>query len=307
MGVLEQPAAPALAPYRRIAAELRARIASGEIRAGEKVPSTRQIAQEWGVAMATAGKVLSLLRAEGLVRAVPGVGTVVAAGPGSGPGSGPGDRTGPPAARPGGARALGALRPLTRDRIVRTAVALADAHGAAALSMRALAAELGVPTMALYRHVPGKDDLVVLMADAAFGEGGLTGDPPTGWRGRLRAAARHQWALYRRHPWLARAMVSVPRPVLPAAAEGLMEWAMAPALRQGLEPAAVARIAGTVAGYVRGVAVGLGDGAPPGRARGGSGTDLDAVFAFGLDRLLDGLEVYVGQRCGGGAAPGKSP
>ncbi|MGK5546216.1 GntR family transcriptional regulator [Streptomyces sp. URMC 127] len=264
---MEQPAAPAPAPYLRIAAELRARIASGEIRTGEKVPSVRQIALEWGVATATAGKVLSVLRAEGLVRAVPGVGTVVGTG------------TGPPPGRPNGA-----LRTLTRDRIVRTAVALADVHGAAALSMRALAAELGVPPMALYRHVPGKDDLVALMADAAFAECRLSGSVPAGWRGRLEAAARHQWALYRRHPWL-------PRAGLPAAAAGLVEWAMAPALRRGLEPAAVTRTAAAVTGYVRGMAVNLADGA--------DAAALDAAFGFGLARLLDGLAVYVEQHTGG--------
>ncbi|WP_424891315.1 GntR family transcriptional regulator [Streptomyces sp. XH2] len=266
MGVLEQPAAPAPAPYLRIAAELRARIASGEIRTGEKVPSVRQISQEWGIATATAGKVLSVLRAEGLVRAVPGVGTVVGAA------------TGPPPHRPNGA-----LRTLTRDHIVRTAVALADVHGAAALSMRALAAELGVPPMALYRYVPGKSDLVALMADAAFAERGLSGRAPAGWRGRLEAAARHQWALCRRHPWL-------PAAGLPAAAAGLMEWAMAPALRRGLEPAAVAGTVAAVTGYVRGMAAGL--------AEGPDAAGLDAAFDFGLARLLDGLSMYVEQRTG---------
>ncbi|GGX81235.1 GntR family transcriptional regulator [Streptomyces hiroshimensis] len=292
MGVLEQPAAPASAPYRRIAAELRARIASGEIRAGEKVPSVRRIAQEWGVATATAAKVLTVLREEGMVRAVPGVGTVVAAPCG---GAGPGDGA---CAGPGGrpTRAAGALRALTRERIVRTAVARADAHGAAALSMRALAAELGVPTMALYRHVPGKDDLVALMADAAFGERGLSGSTPGDWRGRLHAAALHQWAVYRRHPWLARAMVTVPRPQLPVYVTGLMEWAMAPALGTGLEAGAALRIGLTVAGYVRGVAVTLEDGAAARRARGGGDADVDALFEFGLARLLDGLGVYVEQR-----------
>ncbi|MFD0358781.1 winged helix-turn-helix domain-containing protein, partial [Streptomyces sp. NPDC127110] len=66
------------APYARIAAELRRRIESGELRPGDRVPSTRAITQRWGVAMATASKVLAALGQEGLVRAVPGVGTVVA-------------------------------------------------------------------------------------------------------------------------------------------------------------------------------------------------------------------------------------
>ena len=64
-------------PSVRIVAELRRRIAAGELPPNARVPSTRQITQEWGVAMATATKVLTALRHEGLVRAVPGVGTVV--------------------------------------------------------------------------------------------------------------------------------------------------------------------------------------------------------------------------------------
>src|SRR4051794_11154921 len=67
-------------PYRRIVAEIGARIASGALRGGDRVPSVRQISQEWGVAIATATKVLTTLRQEGLVRTVPGIGTIVAPG-----------------------------------------------------------------------------------------------------------------------------------------------------------------------------------------------------------------------------------
>ncbi|WP_311931749.1 winged helix-turn-helix domain-containing protein [Microbispora sp. H11081] len=69
--------------YQEIAAGIRRRIEAGELRPGDRVPSTREIVREWGVAMATATKVLTELRREGLVHAVPGVGTVVApvAGP----------------------------------------------------------------------------------------------------------------------------------------------------------------------------------------------------------------------------------
>ncbi|MFD0349486.1 GntR family transcriptional regulator [Kitasatospora aburaviensis] len=66
-------------PFQRIAAELRRRIATGELAPGERVPSTRRIAQDWGVALATATKALTVLRLEGLVEALPRVGTVVAA------------------------------------------------------------------------------------------------------------------------------------------------------------------------------------------------------------------------------------
>ncbi|MFB9840015.1 GntR family transcriptional regulator, partial [Actinoallomurus acaciae] len=64
----------------QIVAELRHRIVTGELAPGDRVPSTREIVRRWGVAMATATKVLTRLRQDGLVRAVPGVGTFVATG-----------------------------------------------------------------------------------------------------------------------------------------------------------------------------------------------------------------------------------
>jgi DNA-binding GntR family transcriptional regulator len=64
-------------PYQQIAADIRAQILSGTLPEGEPIPSARGIATEWGVALSTATKVLTLLRTEGLTRAVPGVGTVV--------------------------------------------------------------------------------------------------------------------------------------------------------------------------------------------------------------------------------------
>ncbi|RLU96729.1 GntR family transcriptional regulator [Streptomyces griseocarneus] len=270
MGALPQAGPPA--PYLRIAAELRARISSGELRAGGRVPSTRQITQEWGVATATASKVLAVLRQEGLVRAVPGVGTVVET-----PAGVPVCRP-PRAAHRGRGREAGPL--LTRERVVRAAVAIADADGATAPSMRAVAAELGVATMALYRCVPSKEGLVGMMADAVFGAAGPPGGVPADWRGRLEAAARRQWALYRRHSWLAGA---VPCARLPSPHQ---EWAAEPLLRLGLHPRAVRHITGTLAGYVRGLAL------EPGRGP-ESAPALEALFDFGLLRLLDGLAVYV--------------
>src|SRR5215468_11839613 len=71
------PGRPDGSRYRQIAAELERRIESGELTPGMRVPSTRAIVDEWGVAMATATKVLTELRHQGLVRAVPGVGTLV--------------------------------------------------------------------------------------------------------------------------------------------------------------------------------------------------------------------------------------
>ncbi|WP_370221354.1 TetR/AcrR family transcriptional regulator C-terminal domain-containing protein [Kitasatospora sp. MAP12-22] len=189
------------APYLRIAAEIRARIERGELRAGDRVPSTRQITQEWGVAMATATKVLAALRRQGLVQARTGVGTVVAA-----KAAAEAKADAPPVRREVGEGGL------TRERIVDAAVALADAEGIASVSMRRVAAELGVATMALYRHVPSKDELVILMSESVLVEDPFPAEPPLGWRPRLELLARTQWEIFRRHPWLAPA-VSVTRPV----------------------------------------------------------------------------------------------
>ena len=60
--------------------------------------------------------------------------------------------------------------PLTRPRVVRTALRLVDDHGLPALTMRALAIELQVSPMALYNHVRDKDELVDLMVDLMLGE-----------------------------------------------------------------------------------------------------------------------------------------
>ncbi|MCX4749355.1 TetR/AcrR family transcriptional regulator C-terminal domain-containing protein [Kitasatospora sp. NBC_01287] len=217
-------------PYLRIAADLRGRIAAGALRPGDRVPSTRGITQEWGVAMATATKVLAVLRQEGLVESRPGVGTVVAEGADGdgGPGAPVPPVTEPaepaPAAAPAPAPARARRREpragdpgLNRERIVQAAIAVADAEGLAPLSMRRVAAELGVATMALYRHVPSKEELVDLMADAVLLSTPLPAATLTGWRPRLAALARVQWSLYRRHPWLARS-ISLTRPVpLPGA------------------------------------------------------------------------------------------
>ena len=93
-------------------------------------------------------------------------------------------------------------RRLSRERVLRAALAHADAGGLEALSMRKLADELGVAPMALYRHVANRDDLIDGMVDIVFSEVGL---PPSGtdWRAAMQrrgvslreALARHRWAI----------------------------------------------------------------------------------------------------------------
>ncbi|WP_049573060.1 TetR/AcrR family transcriptional regulator [Nonomuraea sp. SBT364] len=228
---------------------------------------------------------------------------------------------GPP---PAVAESKGAL---TVDRIVRAAIAIADAEGLEALSMRRVATALDAGTMSLYRHVPGKEELIDLMAGYVLGRA----EPPLpatgGWRERVEAYARAMWALYHRHPWLLR-ILTVTRPRLVPNGLARTEW-----LLRGVEGLSddlptMLRAAVTVTGYVQGMAmflvndqqaeqrtgVGKDEWWQANRGRfhdlvtGGpypilariaeSGEDdagLEEEFEFGLQRLLDGLAAHLGQ------------
>jgi AcrR family transcriptional regulator len=100
--------------------------------------------------------------------------------------------------------------------IVSAATELADVGGFAKVSMAAVAKRLSVGTMSLYTHIPGKADLAALMIDSAHGElYGDVSEPqsqPGGWRGSLEFIARRNWELLQKHPWLLE--LSDGRPVL---------------------------------------------------------------------------------------------
>lgn len=91
-------------------------------------------------------------------------------------------------------------RPLDRDQIVTAAVALADEDGLAAVSMRKVAARLGVEAMSLYHHVANKDDLLDGMVDAVMAEFEIPTEAGD-WRDALRHRSRSARASLRRHPW----------------------------------------------------------------------------------------------------------
>lgn len=300
------------ASYLRIAAQIRDRIADGRLHPGEKIPSTRQITQEWGVAMATATKVIATLREEGLVDPRPGAGTVVRSTP-----SGP--------AEPNEPARLAARTPpreqeLGQDRIVRAAMAVADAEGLAAVTMRRVATELGVATMSLYRHVSTKDNLTLLMADAAVAERPFPARP-THWRASLEIIAQHLWTVCRRHPWVAESL-SMTRPQVAPNLMNYSEWAFTVLRAMGLSPQDMMYVHVNVFGHVRGMAMALSEETQAHqdtgltmdewqennetafRAVAASGRypmmeflvtqevdyDIDAVFEYGLRLLLDGVE-----------------
>jgi AcrR family transcriptional regulator len=91
---------------------------------------------------------------------------------------------------------------LAARTIAAAAVAIADADGLGAISMRRIAAELGVSAMAAYRHVSGKDDVLEMMVDLVYGEVDIPDG--AGWRETMRAFARGVRSLVLKHPWLTR-------------------------------------------------------------------------------------------------------
>ncbi|MEU6012782.1 TetR/AcrR family transcriptional regulator C-terminal domain-containing protein [Streptomyces sp. NPDC047515] len=296
-------------PYLGIAGEIRRRIISGELAPGDRVPSTRAIVREWDVAMATATKALSALRHEGLVRAVPGVGTVVV------------ERRAPGAAGTGSGPAL------SRERIMCTAIELADAEGLPAVSMRRVATTLATSTMALYRHVPGKAELVRLMSDEVFGERPL-GAVPRDWRPGLELAARWLRSVYGRHPWMAQAVASFTRPTATPHAMRYTEWVLRALAGTGLPSHTKLHIHLTLFAHVQGLAM-AGELESQARQDTGLSTeewmvrnepqfdaisasgdypflnslfeqgefelDVDELFEFGLRRTLDGIAMMFGE------------
>jgi AcrR family transcriptional regulator len=101
--------------------------------------------------------------------------------------------------------------PLSRDRVLRAAVARADKAGIESLSMRRLAEELGVVPMALYKHVANKEELLDGMIDVVVGEI----DPPVagaGWKSAVRQRILSARRALLRHPWASQVMESKQNP-----------------------------------------------------------------------------------------------
>ncbi|MGY1604585.1 TetR/AcrR family transcriptional regulator [Geodermatophilus sp. SYSU D00815] len=215
------------------------------------------------------------------------------------------------------------------DRIVTAAVALADRSGLAAVSMRTLAAELGVGAMTLYTHVPGKGELVDLMLDAVLGELYPAVDAllEGGWRARIEAMARANWDLFVRHPWALH--VATGRPPLGPNLMRKYEVELRAVDGLGLPEVEMDLLVTLVNGFVRGSVSGVHEKADAERATGITeqqwweatepyvaqvfdaarfptaarvgpiaGQELGAYdpqrsFEFGLARLLDGIGVLV--------------
>ncbi|MET8540166.1 TetR/AcrR family transcriptional regulator [Kitasatospora sp. NPDC004799] len=207
---------------------------------------------------------------------------------------------------------------LSVDAIVSAGIAVADAEGMAALSMRAVGERLGRTAMALYTYVPGKAELLDLMHDRVLAELGTgpapvpapvpttaTATAPAGdWREAVTAWAEDLYACYLRHPWVLQ--VSQARPVL-----GPAELAAMEALLRALRPADLppSRLRGAVAAlwqFVRGLAATTADARGAAAATGVTDEDWWATRSARLAELApDFAERYpllvTLQGTGGGA------
>jgi AcrR family transcriptional regulator len=206
--------------------------------------------------------------------------------------------------------------PLTRDRVLRAAVDLADRDGIEALSMRKLGQELGVEGMALYRHVRDKDAILDGIVDMVMGEVSAP-DPTADWKAGLRELALASRSVMLRHPWAPAVIVTRPDVgpetlrhidrvlglldaagfsldmahhalhVLGSRVFGFTQDPFNDTTDVRADPERVAAIAAGLAAIYPNV----GKLALASSHDGGlGGCDDDFEFAFGLDLILDGLE-----------------
>ncbi|MBC6460986.1 TetR/AcrR family transcriptional regulator [Actinomadura sp. HBU206391] len=140
---------------------------------------------------------------------------------------------------------------LTQEAIVDSAIALADAEGLAAVSIRRVASELGARAMSLYSHIESKEDLLDLMFDRANAEVVIEGELPSDWRTAITLIAERTRVVLLRHRWMVALAARRPTGVGP---NGLrhVEQSLAALDPLGLEPAAAALICSAVDDYLLG-------------------------------------------------------
>lgn len=231
--------------------------------------------------------------------------------------------------------APGSRRPAhSREQIAQVAIAIADAEGIEAVTMRRVAAELGAGTMTLYHYVASKDELVALVADAIMAEAVVPEDElPAGWRDGLAEIARRTLGIFKRHPWVVENLNEGDPTKSGPSVLRHVEQTLEVTSRSGLEVSDQLELSAVVDDYVFGHAirsyqdvqrvapgdpqtrlqamhaylaeqVGAGDyphlqaivGDDPGFARAADLAEDEQRFERGLQRLLDGLALWVAQR-----------
>lgn len=204
---------------------------------------------------------------------------------------------------------------LTRERVLDAALALADRDGIGALTIRALATELGTKPMTIYHHVAGKDAIIDGVVDRVFAE---IDDPPEElpWRAAIQHRCRSARAVLGRHPWAPPLMESGRNPgpatlahheaVLACLRRGGLDWqlvahayALIDAFVYGFalqEASLPFHGTGEIADLAESITAAFPDGAYPTFVEFTTqhvlqpGYSFGDSFEFGLDLLLDGLD-----------------
>ena len=99
---------------------------------------------------------------------------------------------------------------LSVDKIVTAAISLADAQGLEGLSIRNLATQLGFTTMAMYRHIANRDELIILMLDQALSVPAVSLKNASSWQEALHIWGQSLLEKYQTHPWILDAPIDIP-------------------------------------------------------------------------------------------------
>jgi AcrR family transcriptional regulator len=208
---------------------------------------------------------------------------------------------------------------LTRERVLRAALALADERGIDALSMRELGRHLSVDAMSLYNHVDNKDDLLDGIVDLVVGEIDLPDDGDD-WAAAMRTRARCAQRVFARHPWAAELIDS--RTSSGPERLRYLDWVIGTLQRAGFSTGVALHAYSALDSYVYGFArqqatmSGGGPGSPETAEALLSqiptdqfphltdainhwieaGYDPDADFEFGLTLILDSLQRHLDQQ-----------
>ncbi|WP_242608794.1 TetR/AcrR family transcriptional regulator [Actinomadura formosensis] len=169
------------------------------------------------------------------------------------------------------------------DKIVAAAMALADRDELDAMTMDRLAGSLGVGTMTLYTHVPGKAELVDLMVDSAWRELDLT--PSGSWRDQIEHYAKQNVALHERHPWLR--IVSTVRPPLGPGLLARDNFLLAALSMTGLSAAETSAATDSIVTFVDGAAAALAEHTHAERISGQTGDDWWAARQVFWETIFD--------------------
>jgi AcrR family transcriptional regulator len=184
---------------------------------------------------------------------------------------------------------------LSAEQIVAAGVRVADAEGLDGLSMRRVATELGAGAMSLYRHVSGKDDLVVSMTKTVLAGAPYPDEVPADWREAMRTAAVLDWGIYQAHPWM---ILTLSSPRYYGADTACLDW-MVTALRPLTGDAALARtFALSLWSFVQGMSLHRMD---RGADTVSTLVPTEPDFHAGLEVVLDGMQATAAARARPGA------